>query len=163
AQQRRVPPDRTTRNSQDPDGSSPRFPPPSGPLPRTRTRLASEETRSHRSLLSGQRAERVLRRAPEVADDSWDGEEWNSRDWERHAGSGSADRSGDNRRARDSSGRMRANSAARPLPAAARRERTGMSRAVATIEDGPRAGRALSTASVPDLIAYRPARARPRV
>src|SRR5262249_38099161 len=101
ARQRRVPPDRTSRNPQDQDDSSPRFPPPSEPLPRTRTRLAPEETRSHRSLLSGQRAERVLRRAPEVADDSWDGEEWNSRDWEpdgaweQEAGFGSADRSGD--------------------------------------------------------------------
>jgi len=168
--QRRVPPDRTSRNQQDQDDSSPRFTQPSAPLLRTRARSAPEDTRSHRSLLSGRRSERVLRRAPEVDDDPWDKEEWNSRDWEpeagwdSEAGAGLEDRYDDNRRPRDSSGRLRANSAARPLPAVVRRERTGMSRAVATIEDDrPRTGLALSTASVPDLIAYRPPRARPRV
>ncbi len=168
--QRRVRPDFASQDQQDQDDTPPRFTLPSVPLTRTRARSAPDGTRGHRALLSGRRAEQVLRRAPEVADDPWDEEDWNSRgwepeaDWEPEAGAGLMDRYDAESRPRNSSGRLRANSAARPLPAVPRRERKVIARAVATVEaKPPRTALMLSTASAPDLIAYRPSRARPRV
>jgi hypothetical protein len=161
----------------------------------------SAETRSHRSLLSGRRAEQVLREAPEMRDDRWDDQEWatrdwDERDWDERGGDEAAqgelrDRFSDDADAdddatlvpafrRDSSGRLRASSAARPLPSVPRRDRKMVAHALSGQLDDTASGRtprgmtaldarvprtalALPTASVPDLVAYRPPRARPRV
>ncbi len=164
-------------------------------MQRARARELPAETRGHRTLLSGWREERALRDAPETPNDPWDDEAWNSHDvdqaeaewdarrrdddprrWERD------DEEGDQRLA-DSSGRLRATSAARPLPSVPRRDRKLVARAMdretmsreamgrepirrnlrMVDAELPTTALALSTASVPDLVAFRPRPARPRV
>jgi hypothetical protein len=175
-------------------------PPP--PEADTSARSAPSDTRGHRTLLGLHRAERALRVAPDYRDDPWDqqaprrgerdedefGPAWDdadaAADWDAWEGLPALPppdaRMRSDPRLLDSSGRLRGTSAARPLPAVSRHDRTVVAHAMrreATAKgtaarlrargdmsgERPASALALSTASVPDLVAYRPAAARRRV
>jgi hypothetical protein len=148
----------------DPRDSSPDFDRPSASYAARRPRVASTsepDSDTYRTLLSGRRPKADLSHVPDIPNDPWDEERWGERDRDGGAWNDrDADFDDDYReaRSRDSSGRLRAASAARPL-SVPRRSQANLPAVVAPMR--------LSTASVPELAAYRqagaPVRVRPRI